>query len=261
MKPAAAHRPHPSPATPPSLRIERRLLRAGHSLVAGMDEVGRGALAGPVSVGVLLVDETTRTAPTGLRDSKLLTPRARDTLAPKVARWAVAWAVGHTEPEELDRIGIIAALRLAGRRALAQLPVQPAVLILDGNHDWLSDPREPSLFELPGGLDATPALPCDAPVVTTRIKADMSCAAVAGASVLAKTTRDAIMTRRHEDFPHYGWAGNKGYSAPEHFQALATHGSSPQHRRSWRLPGLVPPTPREAAGLLPGERTEGMMVL
>jgi ribonuclease HII len=154
--------------------------------------------------------------------------------------------VGHAEPAEIDAIGIIAALRLAGRRALAQLPVLPDLVILDGNHDYLSDPREPSLLDELGELDESgPVLPCDAPAVTTRIKADMSCAAVAGASVLAKTTRDAMMAQRHADFPHYGWAGNKGYSAPDHLQALGEHGSCPQHRRSWRLPGLAVPAQRE----------------
>ena len=243
-----------SPLLPPSLRHERQLLRAGHELVAGMDEVGRGSLAGPVTVGVLLVGPGTPTAPTGLRDSKLLTPAAREALAPKVRRWAVSWGVGHAEPAEIDALGIIAALRLAGRRALAQLPQQPSVLILDGSHDWLSDPREASLLDLVQDA-AGPALPCAAPPVTTRIKADMSCAAVAGASVLAKTTRDAIMVARHEDHPEYGWAGNKGYSAPEHLDALAAHGTCPQHRRSWRLPGVALPTPRDgglAAGDAPG---------
>ncbi|WP_432565582.1 ribonuclease HII [Kineococcus sp. SYSU DK003] len=243
-----ARRPAPSPSVPPSLRLERQYLRSGHTLVAGMDEVGRGALAGPVSIGVLVVDEATRTAPTGLRDSKLLTPAAREALAPKVRRWAVAWAVGHAEPAEIDAVGITAALRLAGRRALAQLPVLPDLVILDGNHDYLSDPREPSLLDELGG--SGPALPCDAPAVATRIKADMSCAAVAGASVLAKTTRDAIMTQRHEEFPQYGWAGNKGYSAPEHLDALGAHGSCPQHRRSWRLPGLGVPSPRGDRGVV-----------
>lgn len=233
-------RPAPSPTTPPSLRVERQLLREGHPLVAGMDEVGRGSLAGPVSVGVLLVGPDTRTAPQGLKDSKLLTPAVREELAPKVGRWAVSWAVGHAEPEEIDAVGIIAGLRLAGRRALAQLPVQPSILILDGNHDWLSDPREPSLLD---DLVDTPPLPCAAPAVTTRIKGDMTCAAVAGASVLAKTTRDAIMVARHGDHPQYGWAGNKGYSAPDHLEALGTHGACPQHRRSWRLPGLAAPLP------------------
>lgn len=239
-----ARRPSPSPANPPSLRVERQLLREGHALVAGMDEVGRGSLAGPVSVGVLLVGPGTPTAPQGLRDSKLLSPAVREELAPKVRRWAVSWAVGHAEPDEIDAVGIIAGLRLAGRRALAQLPVQPSVLILDGNHDWLSDPREASLLD---ELDGAPELPCAAPPVTTRIKGDMTCAAVAGASVLAKTTRDAIMVQRHGEHPQYGWAGNKGYSAPDHLEALGRHGACPQHRRSWRLPGLELPAPRTAA--------------
>ena len=238
---------------PPSLRLERQFLRAGHALVAGVDEVGRGSLAGPVSVGVLVVDAATRTAPTGLRDSKLLTPAAREALAPRVRRWAVASAVGHAEPGEIDAVGIVAALRLAGRRALAQLPVLPDLVILDGNHDWLSDPREPSLLDALDGLgDPAAGLPCPAPAVTTRVKADVTCAAVAGASVLAKTTRDALMTARHEEFPHYGWAGNKGYSAPDHLEALAAHGACPQHRRSWRLPGVAAaagvPAPRSGPG-------------
>ena len=244
MSPTAPRPRRTSPSVPPSLRLERQLLREGRTLVAGMDEVGRGSLAGPVSVGVLVVDARTRTAPTGLRDSKLLSPAVREVLAPRVARWAVASAVGHAEPDEIDAVGIIAALRLAGRRALAQLPVLPDLVILDGNHDWLSDPRDPSLFD---GLESqsTP-LPCEAPPVTTRVKADVSCAAVAGASVLAKTTRDAVMTARHEDFPHYGWAGNKGYSAPDHLEALVVHGSCEQHRRSWRLPGLGVAVPAQA---------------
>ncbi|MEZ0163896.1 ribonuclease HII [Kineococcus sp. LSe6-4] len=244
----------PAPGVPatrrpaPSLRLERQLLRSGHALVAGMDEVGRGALAGPVSIGVVVVDESTRSAPTGLRDSKLLTPAARDALAPRVRRWALAWAVGHAEPAEIDAVGITAALRLAGRRALAQLPVRPGVVVLDGNHDYLSDPREPSLLdEL---VEDGPSAPWEGPVVTTRVKADVTCAAVAGASVLAKTTRDAVMAERHAAFPHYGWAGNKGYSAPDHLRALAEHGSCEQHRRSWRLPGL--PGPGAAGGR--GER-------
>ena len=122
---------------------------------------------------MLVVDAATRTAPSGLRDSKLLTPAAREALAPKVRRWAVASAVGHAEPDEIDAIGIIAALRLAGRRALAQLPVLPDLVILDGNHDWLSDPREPSLLD---GLEGAVRRGCPArrPPVTTRIKADVS---------------------------------------------------------------------------------------
>jgi ribonuclease HII len=228
----------------PTLREERRLLREGRTLVAGMDEVGRGALAGPVSVGVVVVDADTRTAPSGVRDSKLLTPAAREALVPKVRRWARWYAVGHAEPDEIDEIGIIAALRAAGRRALATLGVTPDCVLLDGNHDWLTGPKpapvdgvgadDVPLFELPAAATLPP--PC--PPVFTRVKADLRCAAVAAASVLAKVERDAIMVSRSDWHPEYDWAGNKGYAAPEHLAALRRHGTTPQHRRSWRLPGM-----------------------
>ena len=127
----------------PTLRQERALLASGARLVAGMDEVGRGALAGPVSVGVVVVDAATRTGPKGVADSKLLTPAAREAIAPAVRRWAVAWGVGHAGPAEIDEVGIIAALRMAGRRALAQVRLMCGdvdVVVLDGKHDWLSTP-------------------------------------------------------------------------------------------------------------------------
>ena len=218
-------------AVVPSLREERRLHREGHTLVAGVDEVGRGALAGPVTVGVVVVRDTTRTAPSGLRDSKLLSPLAREALAPALRRWAPAWAVGHAEPDEIDAVGIIAALRVAGRRALAQLDLVPDIVLLDGSHDWLSTRalQEP-LFELEAA----------GPPVRTMIKADLRCAAVAAASVLAKTTRDAMMVERSADHPGYGWHENKGYSAPEHLDELARVGPCVQHRLSWRLPGCAP---------------------
>src|SRR5215218_9216186 len=130
----------------PSLRVERALQRSGHPLLAGMDEVGRGALAGPVSVGVVVIDESVRSAPTGVKDSKLLTEKARHALVPGIRRWAVAHAVGHAGPEEIDEVGIIAALRLAGLRALAGLAVVPDLVILDGNHDWLTAPASQGLF-------------------------------------------------------------------------------------------------------------------
>jgi ribonuclease HII len=220
----------------PTLREERRLLREGAALVAGVDEVGRGALAGPVTVGVVVVNAATRTAPTGLRDSKLLTPAAREALAPRLRRWAVAWAVGHAESAEIDAFGILCALRLAGTRALAQLTEPPDVVLLDGSYDWLTRPSAPLvLFGAEELTDPAPALPQAA--VRTLVKGDLRCAAVAAASVLAKTARDAIMAARAADHPHFGWAENKGYSAPEHLAALASHGPCPQHRRSWRLPG------------------------
>ena len=251
-QPRAARTPRTPRSTVPTLREERLLLRAGHALVAGVDEVGRGALAGPVSVGVVVVDATTRSAPTGLRDSKLLTPAAREELVPRLRRWAPAHAVGHAEPEEIDALGIIAALRLAGQRALAALGCAPSAVLLDGSHDWLTErraapapDREPAL-ELDLGWDEDPvhsaAFPVarllPAPVVTTQVKADLRCAAVAAASVLAKVERDAMMVERSAAHPHYGWAGNKGYSAPDHVDALSRLGPCAQHRRSWSLPGV-----------------------
>ncbi len=234
----------------PTLREERRLLRDGHLLVGGMDEVGRGALAGPVTVGVVVVDIAVRTAPTGVRDSKLLTPAAREALVPRLRRWAPAHAVAHAEPDEIDAYGIITALRLAGRRALATLPVVPSCVILDGSHDWLTPPATPpTLFDLDLlGRVAAPHLPLAAePSVVTMVKADLRCAAVAAASVLAKVARDAIMVARATSHPQYGWEGNKGYSAPEHGQAIRTFGPCAQHRTSWSLPGQGGPVDPDAA--------------
>jgi ribonuclease HII len=213
----------------PTLRVERSLLREGYTWIAAMDEVGRGALAGPVSVGVVLVDATVQTVPQGVRDSKLLAPHVRERLVPRIRRWAPAFAVGHAGPDEVDAVGIMAALRRAGQRALAQLPAAPDLVLLDGNHDWLTDPNGDGLFAL---LEGAPK----SPPVRTLIKADMKCSSVAAASVLAKVERDAMMTELHPDFPRYMWADNKGYSAPEHLEALRRHGPTEHHRQTWRLP-------------------------
>jgi len=219
----------------PHLRLERALLRDGARLVAGMDEVGRGSLAGPVSVGVVVVDLTTRSAPQGVADSKLLTPAARTALVPRLMRWGVARAVGHASAAEIDEIGIIAALRLAGTRALeaacaATGPVD--VVVLDGSHDWLTPPAQGDLFALD-----------DAPVVTPhvhmKVKADRTCASVAAASVLAKCERDALMVDLAAQHPAYRWDENKGYASPDHLAALRALGPCVLHRRSWRLTGGV----------------------
>lgn len=211
----------------PSLRVERALQREGFVRLAGMDEVGRGALAGPVSVGVVVIDASTRSAPTGVRDSKLLTPAARTAMVPRVQRWATEYAVGHASAAEIDQIGIIAALRLAGRRALAQLSEVPDLVILDGSHDWLTDPAGTGLLALVSDVPQTPP-------VRTMVKADMKCSSVAAASVLAKVERDGMLIEMHEQHPHFNWAGNKGYSAPDHLAALDVHGPCELHRRSWR---------------------------
>jgi ribonuclease HII len=232
-------------STAPTLREERRLLRTGHTLLAGVDEVGRGSLAGPVSVGVVVVDLELRTAPAGVRDSKLLPPAAREALVPRLRRWARSWAVGHAEPEEIDAYGIMAALRLAGRRALAQLPEVPTCVLLDGNHDWLTGRRRAlddldALFPMEAVVPFRPPAPpvelALEPRVHTMIKADLRCAAVAAASVLAKVERDRIMVERSRLFPGYGWEENKGYSAPEHGAAIRRLGPCAQHRQSWSLP-------------------------
>lgn len=218
----------------PSLRMERNLLRGGVTHLACADEVGRGALSGPATVGMVVITAETRTAPQGVRDSKLLTPEARTRLAPKVRRWAVAHSVGHASPAEIDEFGIIAALRLAGHRALAGLTVDPDLVLLDGNHDYLSHPDQPALFGGPDGLATV------VPPVVTAIKADMRCAAVAAASILAKTARDALMVELAEVHPGYGWHENKGYASPDHIEALRVLGPCEAHRRSWSLPGLGP---------------------
>jgi ribonuclease HII len=220
-------------STAPSLRVERRLLREGRTALACSDEVGRGALCGPVTIGMVVVTEQTRTAPQGVRDSKLLAPQAREALVPKIRRWAPIHAVGHASAAEIDQYGIIAAMQLAGHRALAQLTMRPDGVLLDGNHDYLSVTGQSVLFGPPDLRD-------DVPPVTTMIKADLRCAAVAAASILAKTTRDALMVELSAQHPEYGWAVNKGYSAPDHIAALAQHGPTVHHRRSWSLPGCGP---------------------
>lgn len=210
----------------PTLRLERSLLREGARLVIGMDEVGRGAIAGPVAVGVSIVDEHTRTAPEGLRDSKLLSEARREELQPKVARWSRHAAVGMASNERIEQIGIIAALGLAARRALEQIrdsgvDLTGAVVVLDGSHDWLSPAIDGALR------------------VTTRVKADRSCAAVAAASVLAKVHRDRLMIDRDLVHPGYLWTSNKGYASAEHYAGIDRIGASPLHRWSWlRQPGL-----------------------
>lgn len=233
--------------TAPTLRTERRILREGYTLLAAGDEVGRGALCGPVSIGMVVVSLDTPPAPDGVRDSKLIAATARRRLVPLIRQWAVAHAVGHASAAEIDRLGIIAALRLAGHRALAELAARPAVgapevVLLDGHHDYLTAPAQADLFEttlptddanLGGGLGAI------MPPVRTVVKGDLTCSAIAAASILAKVERDAIMADLARGFPQYGWESNCGYAAPVHVAALEQHGPTPHHRRSWRLPGVA----------------------
>ncbi|WAB82880.1 ribonuclease HII [Microcella daejeonensis] len=218
--------------TDPTLEVEAALFAGGAPLVIGVDEVGRGAIAGIAAVGVCAILPETDAVPEGLRDSKLLSATRRRAVEPLVARWAMATAVGEAEPAEVDALGIVAALGLAGRRALISLfeqgvDVAAATVLLDGSHDWL-----------------TPALGAP-PRILTRVKADRDCASVAGASIMAKQHRDALMVIDHERWPVYGWDGNKGYGSPAHLAAVAEHGASPRHRLTW-LRSAEP-----AAGMLP----------
>lgn len=206
-----------------SLAFERTLWDGGAAVVAGIDEVGRGALAGPVSVGVVAVT-VCEVWPEGLADSKELTRLQREALCPTLAEFGIARAVGHAAASEIDDIGIIAALRLAALRALAVVGPVDAVL-LDGKHDWLT--VEPSLFD---------PEPQRTPPVTMVIKGDTLCASIAAASVLAKVERDGLMRDAHAEHPDFGWEGNKGYGAAAHLDAIRRLGPTVLHRRSWSLP-------------------------
>lgn len=220
----------------PTLSVERSFAAAGHRFIAGCDEVGRGALAGPVSVGIVVVDlDTARSLP-GVRDSKLLLPAHREALVPRIRRWSVACAVGHASAAEIDEHGLMAALRTAGARAWESVldTVTPDAVILDGNHDWLSARPQGLLFETGGGAAPVEPARCTAPV-HTRIKADLTCQSVAAASVLAKVERDARMVSLAAGHPAFGWDGNKGYATEAHRAAIDAAGPSEYHRKTWRL--------------------------
>jgi ribonuclease HII len=207
----------------PTLEVESELHASGARFVIGCDEVGRGAIAGPVGVGVCVVDVSVGTHPTGLRDSKMLSEKRREELAPLAAGWALYSAVGLATADEVDRLGIMVSLGLAGKRALMQLhelgaSITDSVLLLDGSFDWLSPALKSPLR------------------VRTRVKADRDCASVAAASVVAKVHRDRLMIGYDSEYPGYGWRGNKGYGSSDHYAAIDTLGPSALHRKTWLHP-------------------------
>ncbi|MEX5298931.1 ribonuclease HII [Kocuria sp. CPCC 205292] len=262
-EPRRVRRTAPPRGRPPGLAAERSLAGPDGRLVGGMDEVGRGALAGPVTAGVVVLRPGTERGVPGLRDSKLLSPARREALVPRILEWCAAGGVGHASPQEIDGLGLTAALRLAGRRAIAaaaQRGALPDVVLLDGGHDWLSGPGAGTLFDGVDGVDVHPGsgpgpagagarAPVWAGTVVTRVKADLACASVAAASVLAKVERDRIMGELADGWPQYGWESNKGYGAERHRRALEEHGATPHHRLSWRL------TPAAAGPSRTGEGT------
>ncbi|KPK55970.1 MAG: ribonuclease HII [Thiotrichales bacterium SG8_50] len=177
-------------------------------LVAGVDEVGRGPLAGPVVAAAVVLDP--RQPVEGLADSKALTPARRERLASEIRSRALAWAVGRAEVEEIDRLNILHASLLAMTRAVAALGCVPTEVLVDGNR--------------------LPELPCPGRAI---VGGDASVAVISAASILAKVTRDAEMARLDEQFPGYGFAQHKGYPTKAHVQALGKLGVSRVHRRSF----------------------------
>jgi ribonuclease HII len=211
----------------PTLDLELELISAGAKYVAGVDEVGRGALAGPVSVGVAIVSAETPQVPPGLRDSKQISRVAREKLIAPVSTWVLEYAIGHVAASEIDQIGIVPALRLAWVRAHRQLSIKPDHVILDGKHNWILEP-ESDLFTTPISDIVVP--------VTMKVKADAACASVSAASVLAKVARDDLMREAALIYPDFGWEGNVGYGSSDHMAAIARLGPTDLHRKSWNLP-------------------------
>ncbi|MEX1207065.1 MAG: ribonuclease HII [Acidimicrobiia bacterium] len=192
----------------PGLTVERSLWESGASVVVGVDEVGRGAWAGPITVGAVVVPQNRRIYK--LRDSKMLTEPEREARFERVAAWCEAWAVGHASYEECDDLGMAEAQRLAARRAIEGLGVVPEAVVVDGSWDFVGGPRTEMVV---GG--------------------DARCLSVAAASILAKVTRDRLMRIEAEHYPAYGFDSNKGYPEPRHQAALQWYGPSAIHRRSW----------------------------
>ena len=214
----------------PTLCIEKELWSEGREVVVGVDEVGRGAWAGPLTVGAVVLPADRRVY--GVRDSKQLTEARREQLFDRVADWCVAWAVGHASHEECDDLGMSAAQRLAARRALDGLDLEPDAVLVDGSWDFVGGGR-----------------------TRTLVKGDARCLSIAAASILAKVGRDRIMRGWSESFPAYDFDRNKGYPCPRHKLALKGYGPSAVHRRTWAFmdstpwPALRRPGPGEQATL------------
>jgi len=197
----------------PDLSYEKKLWKAGFERVAGLDEAGRGAWAGPVAAGAVILPADVSILKTldGVRDSKQMTPRQRAIWAEKIKLVAHAWGVGMASNEEIDSLGILPATRLAMRRALEQLGCDPQQLLIDAVR----------LSEIPIPQKAL-------------IKGDVHVLSIAAASVLAKTTRDALMVELDAHYPGYGLARHKGYGTAFHRAALECLGASVIHRKSFR---------------------------
>jgi ribonuclease HII len=184
-------------------------------LLVGLDEVGKGAWAGPLTVGAAVVPKDRRV--NKIRDSKMLTEDEREAIFDRIAGWCDAWAVGHATERECDELGMSDAQRLATKRALDGLGVPVDRVLLDGNWDFVG-----------GGI------------AERIVKGDASCLSIAAASILAKVTRDRIMRELAEQYPYYDFERNKGYPCPRHKAALQAFGPSAIHRRSWAFMDDLP---------------------
>ena len=216
-----------SSKTYPTLETESRLFGRGNRFVIGVDEVGRGAIAGPVAVGVCLLDSSNPNLmawPAKLQDSKLMTPNSRTHIVEELRNYVAQFRVGYATNNEIDQVGISEALRLAASRALNLLFASDAIksalvsdgcmILLDGSHNWLGKHA--------AGLE-----------VANQIKADASCVSVSSAAVLAKVERDSLMQELDAEYPGYGLAGHKGYASKAHIEALRSLGPSAIHRLTW----------------------------
>jgi len=199
----------------PTFDIENTYGFASDARIAGVDEVGRGPLAGPV-VAAAVVFPANFAAPwlDKINDSKKLTEKQRTALAPLICEHC-EWAIGDATVDEIDRLNILQATFLAMQRAIAGLRVPPVHILIDGNHV----PPQPRY-----------TLPCKATAV---IKGDSHSLSIAAAAIIAKVHRDALMQELHEDYPHYGWASNAGYGSAAHMAALERYGPTPHHRQSF----------------------------
>lgn len=196
------------------LIFEQQARDAGFRFIAGIDEVGRGCLAGPVVAGACILD-LEKPLPKGLNDSKKLTAKMRDEIAAQLKANCIAYAVGQVEAEEIDRINILEATKKAMLIAIGSLSPQADFLLIDALQLKRSDLPQKAI-----------------------IKGDTISASIAAASILAKTYRDDLMKSYGIEYPQYGFAGHKGYGAASHFEAIRTHGACMLHRKSFR--GVLP---------------------
>jgi ribonuclease HII len=200
----------------PTFEVEEELRAHGARVIAGVDEVGRGAWAGPLLVCAAVAGAGD--PPPGLTDSKRLTPKRRTALAEQLRPWVADHAFGWSEPAEIDEVGMTEALGRAARRALGALSVGPDAVILDGSHDFIGRPWR----------------------VRTQVKGDLTCVSVAAAAILAKVRRDALMAELAEQHPDFGFERGAGYPSPVHRAALAELGPTAHHRMSWSYLDALP---------------------